>query len=335
MRRFMIAGLQLWITAACFVWLFSRPEIGDGLWSALKASDPVCALWGIALAGLMVFFGILRWQLFLHVQGLSVPLSETARLSLVGGFFNLVLFGTIGGDAIKIVSLLRRYPERKKDVCLSVLLDRISGMSGVVFFFFAFSLPRHGWFHGSFVSTQLLAIASVYLIGAFAGVILVVVLAATGWLEKTSPRLPGRAIALALAHGMTVFVRHKTLSSVAIVLSILIHLTYFACFYVAGRSVRAGLPFLDTLTIMPVVDSIASLPIAVSGLGLRETLFERLLHQQLAIPSEAAVSLSLLGFGYTVVWSLAGALVFLWGGRVRIDGVRSDWRAVVRDAGKE
>jgi hypothetical protein len=61
---------------------------------------------------------------------------------------------------------------------------------------------------------------------------------------------------------------------------------------------------------MPVVDVITTLPVSISGLGLRETLFESFLQRLCQVPSEVGVLVSLLGFGFSVFWSLLGGLVF-------------------------
>jgi hypothetical protein len=55
------------------------------------------------------------------------------------------------------------------------------------------------------------------------------------------------------------------------------HLAFFMSFYCGLRAVGGAAPVLDVLTAMPIVDMAASLPVSISGLGVRERTFEALL----------------------------------------------------------
>ena len=62
------------------------------------------------------------------------------------------------------------------------------------------------------------------------------------------------------------------------------------------------------LGLMPAVDFAASLPVSVSGLGVREGL----LVEWLPIGSVQALALSLLGFAAIGLWGLIGGLWLLF-----------------------
>jgi glycosyltransferase 2 family protein len=74
-----------------------------------------------------------------------------------------------------------------------------------------------------------------------------------------------------------------------------------------GCEVGAG-PFVAA---MPVIDGLSAIPVSVSGLGVREKLFEVLLADLADVPKAVAVSASLTGFLLHVCWALVGGVLFL------------------------
>ncbi|MBL9131343.1 MAG: flippase-like domain-containing protein, partial [Verrucomicrobiaceae bacterium] len=89
----------------------------------------------------------------------------------------------------------------------------------------------------------------------------------------------------------------------------------FLTFYCALRAVGGHAPLLDVMTAMPVVDAMSSLPISISGLGVRERTFEALLSGFAGVPEAACVSAAFVGWLFSVAWGLVGGLIFLQGGR--------------------
>jgi hypothetical protein len=64
--------------------------------------------------------------------------------------------------------------------------------------------------------------------------------------------------------------------------------------------------FTEILAVMPIADLVCGLPITVSGLGVRETVFVGLLGPHLTQGNQGALVTSLLGFALTGVWGLVG-----------------------------
>lgn len=83
---------------------------------------------------------------------------------------------------------------------------------------------------------------------------------------------------------------------------------------------------------MPIVDVITTLPISISGLGLRESLFESFLEQLAGVPSEVGVLISLLGFGFSVFWNLLGGVLFPFYRPISCEGEPESFRQVIQDA---
>jgi hypothetical protein len=65
------------------------------------------------------------------------------------------------------------------------------------------------------------------------------------------------------------------------------------------------------LSIMPLVDTIISVPISLGGIGVRETLFQELLGNLANVPPALAAFTASLGFAIQACWGLVGAAMFL------------------------
>lgn len=73
-----------------------------------------------------------RWYLLLHHINVMLSLPVVVRLALIGQFFNLFVPGGVGGDLIKAVYLRKEAGERFAEAVLTVLLDRILGLLGLL-----------------------------------------------------------------------------------------------------------------------------------------------------------------------------------------------------------
>ena len=94
---------QTLVSMGFLIWIFWRQEFRDQIWRVLAGADERWLLAGFATAGVASFLGVLRWNIFLRIQGISLTPWEVIRISFVGLFFNNFLFGSVGGDVVKVV----------------------------------------------------------------------------------------------------------------------------------------------------------------------------------------------------------------------------------------
>lgn len=111
------------VSTALFVWLIARQDWAR-IWDHL-ANTPI---WLLPLVFLLYFMGqvlnSLRWANLLRAQGLKVPFVEVLKMVLTGAFASNFLPSTIGGDTVRIVSLLRFNASWGVSVA-SVMMDRL------------------------------------------------------------------------------------------------------------------------------------------------------------------------------------------------------------------
>jgi uncharacterized membrane protein YbhN (UPF0104 family) len=86
---------------------------------------------------------------------------------------------------------------------------------------------------------------------------------------------------------------------------------FFTTFYCAARAFTDQIGVVDIFSVMPIVAVITAIPISVSGIGVRESLFVSLL-APFGVTAAVATLISITGFLINTMGSLAGGLVFLF-----------------------
>ncbi len=110
-------------------------------------------LMALACLAANVYVAAWRWQLLLRILGVRERIAPLLRAIYVGAFYNLVLPGQLGGQAIKVMLLARRSPALAA-VVASVALDQlivVVALFGLALVSAAFAPPlayRAGWLVG-------------------------------------------------------------------------------------------------------------------------------------------------------------------------------------------
>lgn len=72
--------------------------------------------------GTILILGAIRLRCLLRVQEINISLKKMVQLTFIGHFFNTFLFGSTGGDFIKLIYLMKEAPHSKSKAVLAVLL---------------------------------------------------------------------------------------------------------------------------------------------------------------------------------------------------------------------
>jgi uncharacterized protein (TIRG00374 family) len=120
---------------------------------------------------------------------------------------------------------------------------------------------------------------------------------------------------------------HRGLVLQTFLISLLNHTFVVLSGYFIGRALGLPLHFIDYLTVLPIVNLVAAIPITPAGLGTREAATMFLL-STMGVPEATSVTLSLLMYGATLAWSLLGGVVYAGyvvnRGKAKVDNVDSD-----------
>lgn len=262
-----------------------------------------------------------RWWWLLRVNGLDVGLGETIRLTWIGVFFNNVMPGQTGGDAVKAVYIVKRCPDGRIPALMSVIVDRILGLGSLALLgavVVLFQLERFGLLALGIWGVLLLVAG----IGAFAFSRRIRRLVR---LDQILRRLPGKIAAPLMKVDEAIFFYrgHKQGILVWILLGALNHVVTITSFLLMGLALGVQLPAIDYFALIPVILIVSAVPIAPNGWGVGEWLFGSMfakfgaVHLQgvVADPVQAlrtqGVALSVLYRLHTTLWSLVGGAMLL------------------------
>lgn len=298
------------------------------LWTAIIDTSPTLLLVAALAWGFSLFWTAWRWYLLLHVQGIRVTLAVVFQLTMVGQFFNSFLLGTTGGDVIKIYYATRAAPTKRSAAGLSVVVDRVIGLSVLIIIAVIFVAIHYRFLVGN-AETQamvwtVLAVAT-GLGGALVGVIFLPTL--RKW-AKNLPLVHRLPMQDRLARIYDAFARYRSEYSVitfATLLSVINHFTIFVSAYILSLAMGFEVPFWLFISFLPIIFLLIAIPISFSGLGVREVLFIWFFGL-LGVNDTDAVAFSLLFFALTLTWSLIGGLFYLryeTPEDIKIDGISS------------
>lgn len=312
--------LKLAVTTVLLWVIFREHRFTESILPHLRVlgGNWLWTLAGLASVGISIWLSALRWEVLLRGQQYPVPSGEVMRVTVVSNFFNITSLGVIGGDAYRVLALMKRPGARRLPIVVSVMLDHLLGMVGLGILFLACRAAFHDRL--STLSTEVRTILQGYEM-FMNGALFFVFLSAVSftphlynWGEKQWPWMLGYAPLKNFANACDALRRDWRGSLVSVLLSTLIFGFHFLSFYCAIFAVGGVAPLMEVMAAMPIVDTVAGLPISVSGLGVREKTFETLIHGLTGLPGATAISASLVGWLMGVVWGVFGGVLFLLGG---------------------
>jgi uncharacterized protein (TIRG00374 family) len=314
MKRILFTSMQVAITLLLLWWIFREPAKREQMASALQAADYLWLIPGLLSIAGAFLFQTQRWRLLLRVQGIHLGWWRTFRVYLIGAFFNLFLLGATGGDIVKIYYAMRETISKKTAALLSVLVDRMVGMLALIAVTVVLCSLQLNRLLADPLTRALLAALVLIMGGSLALIIFGFCVDRFQLAHKLPHWLPMRGKVVELSTAFSTYARDPRVLASTFGLSVLAHLCIFLAFYFAARAfgefsgVRG---MIEILAVLPVILTIASLPISLSGMGVREQLFQNVLSGLYGTPESLAVMISITGFLIVVFWGLVGGCVYL------------------------
>lgn len=239
----------------------------------------------------IVYLAALRWSLLLEGKH---PVKKLFSLCLIGSFFNNLLPGAIGGDAVKAYYLFRE--TNRGESIASVFMDRYVGYLallsiGLVSGIFAFH---------DLESVRMQWISTLLFVSFLAGSLVVFGM-------RFGRRFAAVSDFYDYFHKM---IRNRGKMSRCFLLSLLIQACSIFSIYLISRGMGQRPPFAALFVFVPIIITVMMIPISISGLGLRESAFVVLFGLS-GIPPEASTSISFLWFLSIASASLLGAVEYV------------------------
>ncbi len=122
---------KLFITCLA-IWIVVRKINLHELYSYLSNINLYYLILSLVILALSKIVESYRLNIFFRAKQLYLSNIKNLKLYLLGMFYNLFLPGGIGGDAYKIYWLKRKHKAKLKSVIWATILNRISGLFGLI-----------------------------------------------------------------------------------------------------------------------------------------------------------------------------------------------------------
>jgi len=262
---------------------------------------------GIGLFTISNLTGAFQWFLLLRYAGISFSYARVLQYYYIGLFFNNFFLSNMGGDVFRLY-YITRYGQNGAAALSTVFMDRFFGFTMLTFLGIAGGIYWVGVAELGKIWPTLLALAIIW-----GGVFVVLSVRRLGSLFHffLKPFLPEKFLlrlrdVYNLIHG---FSRRRKLLSAVLATSLIIQGIRVSIHYIAARALGIQAPFLAFMVFVPLIALLASLPISIGGLGVREQ-SGVFLFRRVGIAPHQAVPMELLAYILTIASSLPGMVLY-------------------------
>jgi len=292
--------IKIAISSALLYIVLSKAGI-EQVFSTLRGMSILAFLSAIFLYILAQLISTIRWKLLLPV---GLDIRKLFSLYMIGAFFNTILPGVIGGDAVKGFYLYQATGKGGLTFS-SIFMDRYLGfvmLMAICTIAFPFG---YTYLQGSRIALLLpitvfsFIIASLLIFGLRLG--------------KRIKILSG------FYDYFHAYRNQKGVIGKALLLSALVQLSGILSVYILALGIGQHIPFLACLIFLPLVILFTTLPISISGLGVREGAFV-LFFGLIGIRPGVATALSLVWFVTFAIGSLVGLVEYIRYKKERVEG---------------
>jgi uncharacterized protein (TIRG00374 family) len=309
--------LQFGLTAGLLWWVFRDPVKQQALKDAVEQADWWWLAAGVGAYGVFELLAGVRWQILLRVQGIRISWWRMYGLLMVGLFFSLFIPGGTGGDLVKGYYLLKEAPVgRKTSAALSVVMDRLLGLVGVALLTVTITVLRWEWLTSDPISRKYIFTGLGVLGVCISGMLVAGLVSFFRVAHSLPEHLPGRKFLTSLTGAYALYGRAWLATIAAVLISVIAHAAHYTTFYCASRAIEMSGPrkptALELYSALPVIETVAALPITPGGLGTREKLFDDMLTSLGDLSEGVAASISMLGYFCIAFWGAVGGVFYLF-----------------------
>lgn len=314
MKRFLSIAFRFAISAGVLALIASKLDT-DKLIQIIRQLDLMVFTIAILIWGGVPLLASIRWKLLLQAQSIHLPFKKVLDLFFVGHFFNAFLLGTTGGDLVKIFYATQAAPDKKSAATLTIVLDRIIGLIAILLMAL-FLIPAQWSFLTQTAQTHAAAGSVLLVVGGaligVGGLFFLPQLQKITFLKNIVHRLPFKKEREQIFESYLLFTKSWKINIQTLFLSFGIHILLFSSAIAVLSALGLDVPWLPFISTLPIIGVLMSVPISISGFGIREGLFVIYLGlSPLSISQEHAITFSLLYFCVSLFWSLVGGLFYL------------------------
>jgi uncharacterized protein (TIRG00374 family) len=255
-----------------------------------------------------ICISVLRWEYILEYEGHKVATSRLTAIYLIGIFYNRILPGSLGGDAVRAYRIAQVDGGNIRSVS-TIPLERLSGLiSLLIVGLIGISYIR------DIVPKELLyqLVASIVIISLLISTIIsnrgieIAITVSKKWPLKriVSPDTFKEFVEPAQNF------RNPRFFIWAVGYSLIFMVASIFSLYFIAKSVGVEIPLFYLAAVTPIIRLVMQLPLSVGGFGVREGLYVYFF-TAIGISAEAAVAIGLIGVSLGYINAVLGGLTDL------------------------
>ncbi|HBR22260.1 MAG TPA: hypothetical protein DD713_06810 [Nitrospiraceae bacterium] len=291
LNKILLFILKLAVSSSLLYFVLSNTGV-EKVFAIIKTINPLAFIGVIFIYIASIYVSSIRWRLLLPEEFKGKRLFS---FYLIGSFFNTFLPGIVGGDAVKTYYL---YKETNKGSLsfASVFMDRYIGFIALMTIALISFAAGFKYVKGSLIEWLLPTIVLLFLIGSFAIFRL---------------RLGKGIKALSEFYGhFSEYRSQKMVIIKTLMLSCAIQVMAILSMYIIALGLGQHIYLSYFFIFFPIIITISTLPVSISGIGLREGAFV-LLFGMAGVKPEMATAMSFAWFLSTASGGLAGLFEYL------------------------
>jgi uncharacterized membrane protein YbhN (UPF0104 family) len=314
LKTIFLNALKFLVAGSLIYWLVNSGKLDFKLLANLLHS-PLSLVMAALLSILNFWLISLRWKEILKSRSeVHLPVSGLIKVTWIGQFFSSVLPGSVSGDLVKMLYIQEYNPKfSKKFLLVSILLDRVMGLCGLILLVGISSL-----FFSSYLLNASPGLKPLLLTNYLLSSLVVFGLILFFFFDKKVRFLLNRMSSLFFKSFLDkiiqlwddlTMIKSRLLKTVLI--SIVVQFIGVLVFWtLISNHVVGKMDFIQALAFIPIGLMTLALPVAPSGLGVGHAIFQKLF-QLCSIDNGA--SLFNIYFFATLVINIFGAIPYLMG----------------------
>jgi glycosyltransferase 2 family protein len=255
-----------------------------------------------------IWLSALRWQILLKTQDIKISQGYLSSSFLIGSFFNNILPTSIGGDIFRSLDAANKAKISVGKSASVLVIDRFAGViSAAIYAVIALFLG----FATIGTTSYVIPIVIFFVICIILGFLILnpsilklnKIVGKIKFLSKIKEKL------VEVYHTFLSFKKFKLALAEALFCSLVLQFGVICNYYLAARSLGVNLSFASFIFIVPVVATIAMLPITIGGTGLRENTLVFFM-VALGVQNEKAAMTSLALLAMLLILGVIGGIIY-------------------------
>ncbi len=314
-KKHLSLALRIVVAVGLLAYLFTKIDIVD-LWDKLKHARIGLMVSALALYSVICVLAIMRWNLLLLVHQVRISYRRLTELFFIGLFFNNAMPGLTGGDIIKAYYTAKETQHHKPEAVTTVFIDRIVGVIGLltlglIALMFNLQNPE---FRNIAIFLFCLFIAMLIFTPVFLSK---KIMKKVPFLKHLIEKLPFGDMIKRVYHAFYKYKSHKAAIIYGIILSMMLQGIFIFAISVMGTSIGMDIKLQYYFLFIPIISTIAALPVSVSGLGVNESLYVYCFGL-VGATEESSLAIALLGRLILMTWSIPGWFCYMTAGKDKL-----------------